>query len=218
MSATAQAFVAVLGMDLLARSSVDSRVAIAAPVAAVWAPVPTAALVGLWFSLRGVRSRAEARRRRSLVHADVAVLAEMCALGLASGHDFASSLRLASRSVTHELRSTVSGVLRRSRLSGLSSALASESGPCRDLFRLVSRAVDSGAPVRSAVEAFVDDAAADERARKPCRGSTASGEAPLSSCTTDPARLHGSHRRTGSSRLNPAIRFLKYPTPERGNT
>ena len=165
MSSTAQALVAVLGMDLLARSSVDSRVAIAAPVAAVWAPVPTAALVGLWFSLRGVRSRAEARRRRSLVHADVAVLAEMCALGLASGHDFASSLRLASRSVAHELRATVSGVLRRSRLSGLSSALASELGPSRDLFRLVSRAVDSGAPVRSAVEAFVDDAAADERAR-----------------------------------------------------
>ena len=165
MSATAHALVAAVGMDVLGRRSFDPRIAIAGPLAAIWAPVPTAALVGIWLSSRALRARVERRRRRVLVKTDVAVLAEMCALGLASGHDFAGSLRLASQSVSEELRSIVNRVLRRSRLSGLSSALASESGPCRDLFRLVSRAVDSGAPVRSAVEAFVDDAIAAERAR-----------------------------------------------------
>ena len=134
-------------------------------VVAAWFPVHTAAALALKVGGSKVRARLRARRSEADAHADVVTLAELCALGLAAGLDFAGALRRASEALSPGVQADVAGVLRRASTVGLATALAGEPGRCRRLFRLAARAVDTGAPVRSAVEAFIDDATADERAR-----------------------------------------------------
>jgi tight adherence protein C len=135
------------------------------PAAAVWMPVP--ALIGgtLLLSVRRVRSARASRRRSAEADADVVVLAELTALGLAGGLDPATALRGAAERVAPELRREVLKVLRRARTLGLADALASASGRAERFYRLIARAVDTGAPVRAAVESFVDEAADEDRAR-----------------------------------------------------
>lgn len=166
MSATGKAILAVVGSSIVARGPVGRmRWTPAVPAAAVWFPIPTAATAIVWFGAIALARHRAARRRDSAARADVVTLAELSGMGLAAGLDFAGALRWASDAISGEVRADVDGMLRGSRLFGLSAALASDTGRCRRLFHLTARAVDTGAPVRRAVEAFADDAAADERAR-----------------------------------------------------
>ena len=166
MSSTARALLAVFGSQVVAKHLQGrSRWTIAAPAAAVFFPWATAAVAFLWAVGRGLRLRLARRRREALAQADVVTLAELSGLGLAAGLDFAGSLQRAAEPLSAEIRGEVQRMLRRARLRGLSAALATESGRCRRLFRLTARAVETGAPVRAAVEAFVDDENSAERAR-----------------------------------------------------
>jgi hypothetical protein len=135
-----------------------------APAAALWMPVP--ALIGgsLLVSVRSLRAASEVRRRSAEADADVVVLAELTALGLAGGLEVAAALTGAADRVAPGLRREVGTVLRRARTLGLAHSLAAASGRAERFYRLIARAVDTGAPVRAAVESFVDDAADEERA------------------------------------------------------
>lgn len=165
MSYTASALMAVLGVHVVAQRAPHwPRWAVAVPVGLMWFPRATGTGLFLWLVGRGVRARLARRRAETSAQADVLMLGELSALGLAAGLDFAGSLQRAAEPLSAEIRAEVQGMLRRARLRGLSAALAEESGRCRRLFRLVARAVDTGAPVRGAVEAFVDDAISEERA------------------------------------------------------
>ncbi len=142
-----------------------ARAAALVPVGLVWWPVPTLGLAALFGVLRRLVRLAEARRRATAADSDVVALAELSILGLAAGLNLSQSLRLAAAPLVAPVRHDVDVVLRRSRLVGLSAALAADTSRCSSLFRLVSRAVDSGAPVRGAVEAYVEDRISDQRAR-----------------------------------------------------
>jgi hypothetical protein len=161
-----RAVLAVSGMHAVIRfKPAWPRWARLAPAAAAWAPVP--ALIGgsLLLSLRRLRTVSAARRRSAEAEADVVVLAELTALGLAGGLDPATALRGAAERVVPELRREVLAVLRQARTLGLAHALAAAPGRAERFYRLIARAVDTGAPVRSAVEAFVDEAADEDRTR-----------------------------------------------------
>ncbi len=165
MSGTASALVAVLGVHVVAQRAPHwPRWAVAVPVALVWFPLATAAGLLFWLVGSVVRARFERRRTAASAQADVLVLGELSALGLAAGLDFVSALHRAAEPLSDEVRMEVQGMLRRAHLEGFSAALAGEGGRCRRLFRLAARAVETGAPVRGAVEAFVDDAISEERA------------------------------------------------------
>lgn len=111
------------------------------------------------------RRLAAQRAQQKAAAADVVVLGELVLLGLGAGLTFPAALAAASPEVAPPLRREVEGVLRRSRRAGLSPVLAQAGGRSRRLYRLTARAISTGAPLAAAVEAFVHDLRAEERAR-----------------------------------------------------
>lgn len=167
MSYGARALVAVAAAQLVFRwrPGAPSWVAVV-PVAVVLFPLPAAAGGVAWLVVRRFRKRAAARRIQARAQSDVTALAELTALGLVAGLDYAGALKRAAQPLSGEIRAEVNGVLRRARLTGLAPALADAGRHTRRFLRVAARAVDTGAPVRAAVEAYVDDAVADEHARR----------------------------------------------------
>ena len=135
------------------------------PAATVWLPVPTAIAGTIALATARLRARSAGRRRAAEARTDVVVLAELTALGLAGGLDLGSALARAADPVAPDLRYEVLDLLRSARVVGLAQALTLATGRAERLYRLTARAVDTGAPVRAAVEAFVEEAADAERAR-----------------------------------------------------
>jgi hypothetical protein len=132
--------------------------------AGVLFPVPAvavAASVGLLGARRRLRTRRLATREAA---GDVGLLAELTGLGLSAGLGLSQALSAARPFVHVDLAGEVGVVLRRAAHGGLAAALAEASGHGRRLYLLTARAVVTGAPLASAVDAFVADAAAEERA------------------------------------------------------
>lgn len=164
MSFTTRALIAAWVFAVVsARRPHASRWVRAAPLLGAWHPAAGVLALGVWPAGRALASRRRRRRRDAAANGDVVTVAELTALALAGGHSLSGSLSLAAENVCDDIRVEVDAVLRRARVSGLSAALAAHEGRCRRLFSMTSRAVETGAPVRSAVEAFVDDAIADRR-------------------------------------------------------
>ncbi|MGI9648528.1 MAG: type II secretion system F family protein [Acidimicrobiia bacterium] len=130
---------------------------------ALLAPVPAmagAAAMGL------LRARRRLHIRRTIVRdaaADVGLLAELTGLGLSAGLGLSQALSAARPFVHPRLAEEVDGVLRRAAHGGLAAALAGASGHGRRLYLLAARSVVTGAPLASAMDAFVAEAAAEER-------------------------------------------------------
>lgn len=106
------------------------------------------------------------RAEEAAAAADVVLLGELVSLGLGAGLTFSAALAAAAPEVAPPLRLEVEGLLRRSRRAGLSSVLTQETGRARRLYRLAARALATGAPLVAAVDAFVHDLRAEERARR----------------------------------------------------
>jgi hypothetical protein len=156
----------IFGADLvIKRLEGRPRWAAGLPGAVVWFPIPTAVVAAVSLVARRVRRRSLQRKQAAATRTDVVALAELTALGLAAGLDFAGSLEHAAEPLSADVRDEVRRALRRARISGLSAALAEDTGPCRRLFQMSARAVESGAPVWAAVEAFVDDGLAEQHSR-----------------------------------------------------
>ena len=111
------------------------------------------------------RDRLRARRRaRQAADADVTQLAELTLLGISGGLTFVGSLDMASGHVAPQLRAEVRRTLRRSRHQGTAMAFVRDQGRARDLYRIAARTSITGAPVMPALESFVDERRADQRA------------------------------------------------------
>jgi len=132
--------------------------------ALLWAPVPS--LIGAaGLAALGLRRRLARRRsQEAAADEDVTLLSELTLLGLSAGLTFPNSLALAARHVAAPLEREVQTVLRRSSHAGPTVALETTRGRGAGLYRLAARAAVTGAPIAGAVQAFVDDRRADERA------------------------------------------------------
>ena len=164
MSAGLQAVLAVAAMAGVARTRLGRHpLVVALPPGLMFWPGPTAAAAALYLVVR--RSIVLGRRRREalLAESQVVVVAELTSLGLSAGRNLTESLSIAGVAAGHPVQADVDRLLRRARLTGLSAAMAADDGGCARLSRLVATAVETGAPVRGALEAFVQDRLDEQR-------------------------------------------------------
>ncbi len=132
---------------------------------AAWQPA-VATLLGIaWWARRLRAGRVGRRRSKVAADGDVVVLAEMVGLGLSAGLTFRTASEAAAGEVHPLLGDEVNGVLRRSRRTGLETALAVAEGRAAPLYRLAARAAASGAPVGEAVAGLVNELRRAQRAR-----------------------------------------------------
>lgn len=117
---------------------------------------------------RGSRLAWRGRRRReaSDLESEVVLLAELTMLGVAAGLSFVASLAHAAGAVDVELRGEVARVLARARIDGQAAAFAGAGGRAGDLYRLVGRALASGAPLAASLSGYVAASRDAARARR----------------------------------------------------
>jgi hypothetical protein len=132
-----------------------------APVSLLLAVVPLAGVVA-WRRATAIR---DARRTRAHAETDVALLADLTALGLRSGLAVRPALEAASQRVAPALCEEVAGVLAAIDRSGAAVALSVADGMARGLYTTVASAAASGAPIESAVTAFAAGRRAEAHAR-----------------------------------------------------
>ncbi len=111
------------------------------------------------------RRRLAHRRRQRAADRDVGLLAGMLVIGLTAGLPLAPALELAAAEVHPRLAAEVRGMLRRSRRTGLATALAEGAGGAGRLYRRLARAQLTGAAMSGAVASFIDEERAAARAR-----------------------------------------------------
>jgi tight adherence protein C len=130
-------------------------------VSLLLAVVPLAGVVA-WRRATAIR---DARRTRAHAETDVALLADLTALGLRSGLAVRPALEAASQRVAPALCEEVAGVLAAIDRSGAAVALSVADGMARGLYTTVASAAASGAPIESAVTAFAAGRRAEAHAR-----------------------------------------------------
>lgn len=130
------------------------------------APGPALAVGGSGLLLVTVRRLRAGRLGRDEAGADVALLAELTGMGLSAGLSLPNALAGAGRFVHPDLADEVEVVLRRAVGRGLAAALAESTGHGRRLYLICARAVTTGAPLGAALDAFVAELRADERAAR----------------------------------------------------
>lgn len=113
-----------------------------------------AALTAGWRIGRWFRRRPGKTRPKATTPADVALLADLTALGLVAGLSFPSSLEAAGRHAAPQLATAVRRIGRVARLDGTVAAYAGASGELAPLLGLVAGAMATGAPVAAAVAGF----------------------------------------------------------------
>jgi len=94
----------------------------------------------------------------------VAILAEMVGLALSAGLTLSQALRAARSHVHPQLGREVDDLLRRAVHGGLATALAAAGGHAHRLYVVAARAVVTGAPLAPAVDSFLREAVAEQRA------------------------------------------------------
>jgi pilus assembly protein TadC len=109
-------------------------------------------------------SIARSRRGRAEAEADVALLADLTALGLRSGLAIRSALEIGAERVAPSLRAEVAGVGAAIDRSGTAVALSAAQGMARGLYSTVASASASGAPIEAAVTSFAAERRAEAHA------------------------------------------------------
>lgn len=132
-------------------------------VVGLWSLPLAAAAVGVGVGLRHVRPLWHRRRQQQAAQRELVLLGELVALGLGSGLPFLTALDTAAHELSTGLRREVEDVLRVARRRGSAAALAAGGGTARRLYVLAARASATGAPLRDAVEAFVEEARTQRR-------------------------------------------------------
>jgi len=120
----------------------------------VAAPPAGAAIVA---ALLAVLARNHLRARRTTrqrAEDDVALLADLTALGLRAGLGLIQALERAAVDVAPPLAEEVRAVVRAAGRSGTAAALTTADGHAERLYRLSARAAATGAPVAEAVDGF----------------------------------------------------------------
>ncbi|NIA24998.1 MAG: hypothetical protein GWP04_05460 [Gammaproteobacteria bacterium] len=106
--------------------------------------------------------RVPLRRRRDAV--DVGATARMLLIGLSAGLSLASVMEVAADELGPEPAAELRAVLRRSRVVGLATALATADGFSRRLFHRLARAHMTGAPTIGTIAAFIEEHRTVQRA------------------------------------------------------
>jgi tight adherence protein C len=130
----------------------------------LWLPIPTLIVVGGFAALLIRKRLANRRVEEASVDANVTLLSELTMLGLNAGLTFSNALALGAEHVAVPLQREVQGILRRSYHSGPAIALGANEGRAAGLYLLAAQAAVTGAPIAIAVQSFVDDRRAEERA------------------------------------------------------
>ena len=110
--------------------------------------------VGLWWILGAWRRRRAPRN--AAVDGDVDQLAALVLIALSASHTLAGALDAAPAEVGGFVGSEAADLLRRSRLVGLSRALAETEGALSPFTLQLARAQVTGAPMVGAIGAFLD--------------------------------------------------------------
>lgn len=132
----------------------------------LWQPLLMAGVLAGAFLVHRARRLQRLRSAERAVSNDLILLGELVSLGLSAGLPFLGAASLAGSEMSGEVADEVRAVMRTSQLTGASVALAAASGHTAPLFRLVARAVATGAPLGAGVAGFVLDA---RRARQATR-------------------------------------------------
>jgi Flp pilus assembly protein TadB len=147
-----------VAMVLALAAAVPARLWRAVPAVAVALWSPPLGVVAAGVAWGGSRVRRIASRRRSTAAVDdqVELLAELLALGLSSGWGFSQALGWAGDRLDEPVRGEVAALVRRMHHQGV-VALDGAGGAATDLYRLVARALTTGAPLVDAVDGFAAD-------------------------------------------------------------
>lgn len=114
----------------------------------------------------GLRCRLRDRRLAiGAAEADVALLADLVALGLRAGLGLTQALERAADDVAPVLEAEVRSVVRSAGRAGTAAALAAADGHAGRLYRLAARAAATGAPLADAVEAYAAERRHADHAR-----------------------------------------------------
>lgn len=139
----------------------------AVATAALVAQPAFAVLLGLgWGGYRAHSMLRRSRLRNEEAIADVGLLAELVSLGLSAGLSLRLAMTAAIDYVHPVLRTEVVALLHRASQVGLAAALAAAEGHGQRLYLVTARAVATGAPLGSAVDAFARELAAEAHARQ----------------------------------------------------
>ncbi|HEY5727477.1 MAG TPA: type II secretion system F family protein [Acidimicrobiia bacterium] len=145
-----------LVLALAAWAPVRLRTAVPALAVGLWSPPLGVAAAALAWGGPKVRRIASRRRAAADVEDQVELLAELLAVGLSSGWGFSQALDWAGGRLNDPVRSEVAAVTRRMHHEGV-AALDGAGGHAADLYRLVARALATGAPLVDAVDGFAAD-------------------------------------------------------------
>jgi pilus assembly protein TadC len=147
------------------RSRRLAGVAAGAGAVLVVAPPAGAALGAALLALLA-RSRLRARRRAAEeAEDDVALLADLTALGLRAGLGLIQALDRAAADVSPALADEVRTVVRAAGRGGTAAALTAAGGHAERLYRLAARAAATGAPVADAVDGYAAERRHADHAR-----------------------------------------------------
>jgi len=120
------------------------------------APLPTTAVVFVALAVWRWRRAASATRERHAADRDAVVLADLVALGVASGKTVRGALASARAHLHPDLGGEVEALLDDMDRIGSAPALIAVGGRLADFGRVVAAAVTSGAPVVAAITAHAD--------------------------------------------------------------
>ncbi len=136
------------------------------PALVPWSPTVAAIVLVAGVAERRWRAIRRRRREASLVVRELPLLGELVLMGLTAGLPFAAALHAAGEELSGPLRREVALVARRAADGGVRIALAGATGAAHRLYAVAARATSTGAPLGSAVEAWVDELRAEERERR----------------------------------------------------
>jgi hypothetical protein len=132
------------------------RRAVPAVAIALWSPPLGVVAAGVAWAGPRIRRIASRGRATAVVDDQVELLAELLALGLSSGWGFTQALAWAGDRLDEPVRGEVAALVRKMHHEGV-AALDGAGGAAADLYRLVARALTTGAPLVDAVDGFAAD-------------------------------------------------------------
>ncbi len=130
-----------------------------------WPRVALPAIAGLEL-LRRARALHLARCERRSADQEILLLSQSVGIGLRAGLTPIAALKRARALLTSELSSEVDRLLRHGALVGAGPALSGADGRARILYHMIGRAIQTGAPLATAVDAATTEIVRDRLAAR----------------------------------------------------
>jgi pilus assembly protein TadC len=121
-------------------------------------PSAVVLVAAMWGAMRAARHRAERRERGRVARSDVVDLARFLLVGVGAGWSLDQSLRAAAGRLDRVVAGEVDDILRRGRIEGLGSSLATAQGEGATLYRMLARSHLGGVTLDRSLAAFIREA------------------------------------------------------------